>query len=255
MNIKKLVASVLSLSLIVSHVAYAEGESGSAPSVDYSKVASYFEEKRNGLGDASGQFVYSRGDIKGKKRVVYVFNLPGNSGINVARLIQGICYDHLGYNPKNSTRKDTANMVVKATGGAAASLTAAMAYIAAADIPQELEIIRLPVLAICGGCCCCCSCLACCAGCTSCGIKSKSKDIEKIENKLKMLIEKEAFLNSNVLIIAFDKRDSCCCRKGVYVGFKHIDGLDETIAPIVRSKDYFRNIKFDIEIFGIEDFD
>lgn len=178
-NIKKLAAFVLSFGLVVPHVAYAEGECGSAPSIDYEKVKQDFTRS---YGSPSGFRCYYRGDVKGKKRDVYVLNLPNGSGVEVAEKIITICYDHLGINSKNIIRKETANVVAKSTGGAAAFFATATATIASADVPDELEVFVLPLIFVCGGCVCCCCCLSCCAGCTSCGIDSKIKDIKKIKN-------------------------------------------------------------------------
>lgn len=254
MKIKKLLVFILSFMLTVPYIIHAEGEYGKVPSVNYGDVVKEFEN-RSKFGDPSGQFVYKRENVIGKKRDVYVFNLPGKSGIEVGKLIQNICYEHLKDNYKNSMRKDTSNIVMEVTGGAAASLATATAAIAAVDVPKELEIVRLPIVLGCGCCACFCSCLTCCAGCTSRGIESKSKDIKKMRKKLVKLIENGAFLNSNVLVIAFDKRDSCCCRKSVYIGFKRIDGLSETIGPIVKSRDYFHNVKFETEIVDMKNLD
>lgn len=246
MNIKKLAAVVLSFGLIIPRVAYAEGEHGSAPSVNYEEVMEQFARP---FGDPSGLSVYSRGNVKGKKRDVYVLNLPDESGAEVAKRVRDICYDHLGTNPKNSTRKESANVVVKCASGAAGELAVAAAGIASTDIPIE---IKLPLVIVCGGCSCCCGCLACCAKCTSCGIENKNRDIKKLKEILDKLINEGVFLNSNVLIVAFDKRDGCCCRKGVYVGFKHIKSLNEAIAPVIRNENYFHNIKFGFEDVDME---
>ncbi len=76
MNLKKFIALVLSSSLLIFHNVYAEGGVGKEPEINYDEVVSYFRSKQSGFGDASGSYVYSRGDVRGKKRDVYIFNLP-----------------------------------------------------------------------------------------------------------------------------------------------------------------------------------
>lgn len=250
---KKFISITLSINLLVfSSVfvcTYAGGEIGKEPEINYTDVANYFREKSE-FGPTDEASLYNRENIAGKKREVFIFNLPKNGGKSVAREIQSICNFHVDTDFANSVRQQNAGKT------AIEMILNGTAFLASAAVAVATGPISLPVVvaasssASCGICCCC---IGCCTGCTYCGITKKSKDIVKLCNKLNELIKKNKFLNSNILIIAFDKRDSPCCRKNVYVGFKYIAELDPSVAPVVTDENYFKNdsnenIKFEIEV-------
>ena len=223
---KKFVSFALSLNLLAFSSTFicirAEGESGKIPDINYTEVANCFKDK-SGVGPADGVYLYNRGNVPGKKREVFIFNLPKNGGKSIANQILSICNFHVDTHLANKVRQENAGktaveMILIGTGLLASSVTTVI------TAPISVPVIVLSGGGICcAGCYCC---MGCCVGCTYCGITKKSKDVVKLCNKLNELIQKNKFLNSNVLIIAFDKRDSSCCRKNVYVGFKYVAELD-----------------------------
>lgn len=252
---KKLISFVLSLSLLIFPVSCNIRGLGGAPVITAEELKIHFGK---GFGDPSGLRFYDRGDV-------LVINLPKSVGQDAASGIRNICYDHALVNPKNRTRLNTAmgialiiNTVLFAVSLASIFtpklfeslipecdlnnyLSSSGSYSSMPGYCLSIDIAAICVFGVIEI-----SLLACWvyAYCMYFGIKSKDESVNEICNKLNQKVRDKEFIGKNILVIAFDKQDCGCRRKAVDVEFRYVEGLDESLAPVVRDSNYFGDFVF-----------